>query len=108
MANRRKPLHQVAVEIAARDIACITGLEEERKQLIAKLAELEARIKAAHKALDRAQRYSACHHGDLICPLCLVRHNEMMQLHAVESAHPTREVFECCQCHKEFEIEIAR
>jgi hypothetical protein len=107
MVNRKKPLKQVAVEIATRDMAGITGLEEERRQLTAKLAELELRINAAHKAIERAQSYSASHHGDLICPVCLVRHNKKVRLHAVDSPSDEYDVFECRQCHQEFEAELA-
>ncbi len=105
--GNRKQLKQVAVEIATRDIAAIGELEADRKELTAKLAELEARIKAAHKALDRAHKFSQSHGGEMICPVCLVRRNKKVRLHSVDSPSDEYTLLECRECHQEFEVELA-
>ncbi len=105
--GNRKQLKQVAVDIAARDMAAIAELEADRKELAAKLAELETRIKAAHNALDRARKFSQSHGGEMICPVCLVRGNKKVRLHSVDSPSDEYALLECRDCHQEFEVELA-
>src|SRR5947209_60370 len=79
-------------------------LEAELRNIEARKREIEAELKAAHLALNRANKFIVASGPDRYCPYCCVIHDRQSTLRAVPSSDPHLDLFRCNHCVYQYEI----